>query len=282
MTTSAAPVPPPPISDQVRTLVVGGPSAWVPVLAAVGHALLNLAIGIGMLLVTLWVADWAAKLTRDAMGRLRGQSADHKPDLVLQTFMASVARYAVVIIGMIAVLQQIGVQTTSVLAVLGAASLAIGLALQGGLSNVAAGVMILLLRPYRIGDQVTIAGVQGRVQGMDLFVTRVTDFDGVVVFIPNAKAIGDIIKNDSLPAAHRVVVEVPLPYAADLSQALETMLETAKADARVLPSPAPWAKVTGLGDTVTVTLRAWTRPELQADVRCDLIKQLKDRLRATA
>jgi small conductance mechanosensitive channel len=283
MTTVSAPPstppPPPPISDQIRALIAGGPAAWMPLLGALGHALLNLTIGAGMLLVTLWVANWAANLTREAMGRVRGANPEHKPDAVLQTFMASLARYAVVIIGLIAVLQQIGVQTTSVLAVLGAASLAIGLALQGGLSNVAAGVMILLLRPYRLGDLVTIAGVQGRVQGMDLFVTRVTDFDGVLVLIPNAKAIGDIIKNDSMPGAHRIVVDVPLPYTADLTQALAAMIEAAKAEPRVLPNPEPWAKVTALGDTVTVTLRAWAKPDVYAEVKFDLIKVLKDRLR---
>src|SRR6201999_3836109 len=116
-------------------------------------------------------------LAREATGRLHRHGP---PDAVLQGFMGSLARYVIVIIGLIAVLQQIGVQTTSVLAVLGAASLAIGLALQGGLSNVAAGVMVLLLRPYRLGDRVKIGEVIGRVNGLDLFVTRLHDLDNSV------------------------------------------------------------------------------------------------------
>ena len=208
------------------------------------HLLVNLAIGAGMLVVTLWLAGWASRLARNAMGRLHG----HAPDAVLQGFIGSLVRYGVVIIGLIAVLQQIGVQTTSVLAVLGAASLAIGLALQGGLSNVAAGVMILLLRPYRIGDRVQIAGTVGRVRGLDLFVTRLHDLDNSVVFIPNSKAFGDIIVNYSMPENRRIVMDFGIDYDDDVELALALLVETARADERIVDDPAPWAKVTELGD----------------------------------
>ena len=270
-----APVPAPlhpPFSDQVHALLSGGPQAWWPLAASVLHAGLNLAIGLGMLLVTLWVAGWASSLARDAMGRLHR----HAPDAVLQGFVGSLVRYGVVIIGLIAVLGQIGVQTTSVLAVLGAASLAIGLALQGGLSNVAAGVMILLLRPYRIGDRVQIGGVVGKVRGLDLFVTRLRDLDNSVVFIPNGKAFGDIIVNYSMPASRRIVMEFGIDYDDDVDLALALLIETAKADSRIVADPAPWAKLTALGESsVTVTLRAWTSPEGYIDTRFDLIKDVK-------
>src|SRR5215469_3781705 len=186
-------VPLPTTADDVSHLVLGGPAAWAPLLDSGLKLLANLAIGAGLLAITLWAANWTGRFARDATGRLhRGH-----PDAVLQGFVSSLARYGVIIIGLIAVLQQIGVQTTSVLAVLGAASLAIGLALQGGLSNVAAGVMILFLRPYRIGDWVKIGAVSGQVNGLDLFVTRVHDVENSLVFIPNSKAFGDIIINYS-------------------------------------------------------------------------------------
>jgi small conductance mechanosensitive channel len=238
--------------------------------------LLNLIAGIGILVVTLWVAGWASRLVREATGRIHGHGEGHKPDAVLQDFVASLVRYTIVVVGGIAALTQLGVQTTSVLAVLGGLTLTIGLALQGGLSNVAAGVMILLLRPYRIGDRVVLSGVQGVVRGLDLFVTRVHDYDNSVVFIPNSKAFGDVIVNLSLLENRRIVMDFGIDYDDDVDLALALLIETAEADDRVADKPAPWAKVTALGEsTVTVTLRAWTSPEGYTDTRFDLIRQVK-------
>jgi len=265
--------PGPTTADEVSQLVLGGPATWMPLLTGTLHLLVNLAIGAGLLVLTLWAANWAARLAREATGRLhRG----HAPDAVLQGFVGSLVRYGVIVIGLVAVLQQIGVQTTSVLAVLGAASLAIGLALQGGLSNVAAGVMLLLLRPYRIGDRVKICDVTGRVHGLDLFVTRLHDLDNSVVFIPNSKAFGDVIINYSMPENRRIVMDFRIDYEDDVELALEVMRETARADDRIVAEPPPWAKVTELGESaVTVTLRAWTSPIGYRDTRFDLIKDVK-------
>ena len=167
-------------------------------------------------------------------------------------------------------------QTTSVLAALGAASLAIGLALQGGLSNVAAGVMILLLRPYRVGDNVEINGRAGRVKALDLFATRVTDADNRLVYIPNAKAFGDVIVNYTMHQTIRIVMDFGIDYDDDVDLALSCCCECAQADKRIAAKPAPWAKVTALNDsTVTVTLRAWTDPNIYLDVKFDLIKTVK-------
>lgn len=198
---------------------------------------------------------------------------------MLQGFVSSLARYGVIVIGLIAVLQQIGVQTTSVLAVLGAASLAIGLALQGGLSNVAAGVMLLLLRPYRIGDAVKIGAVAGTVNGLDLFVTRLHDVDNSVVFIPNSKAFGDIITNYSMPEQRRVEIDFNIDYEDDIEVALGALRKAATAEPRIVGEPAPWAKVTALGNSaVTITLRAWTSPTGYQDTKFDLIKAAKGAL----
>ena len=271
---AAAPPSPPPlaISDQVHNLLFGGPQVWWPLLTSFLHVLLNLTIGIGMLLVTLWVAGWASRVAKEATGRLHGQA----PDAVLQGFISSLVRYTVVVIGLIAVLQQVGVQTTSVLAVLGAASLAIGLALQGGLSNVAAGVMLLLLRPYKIGDRVKLNGTVGKVQALDLFITRLHDLDNSVVFIPNSKVFGDTIVNYSMLESRRIVMDFGIDYDDDVDLALALLIATAKSDPRVVGDPSPWAKVTQLGDsTVTVTLRAWTSPNGYIDTRFDLIKMVK-------
>ena len=263
------------VADQAHALVIGGPAAWWPLLGSVAQVLVNLAIGVGMLLVTLWVAKWASGLAKGGMARLHGR-AGAAPDAILLGFVGSLVRYAIIIVGLIAVLGQVGVQTTSVLAVLGAASLAIGLALQGGLSNVAAGVMLLFLRPYRVGDRVKVAGVEGKVKGLDLFVTRINDFDNSVIYIPNSKALGDVIINYTMTENRRIVMDFGIDYDDDVDLALELLIATAKADKRIVAKPSPWAKVTALGDsTVTVTLRAWTSPDGYVDTRFDLIKDVK-------
>jgi small conductance mechanosensitive channel len=278
----AAPSAPGPLaptfSDQVQHLVAGGPQAWMPLLTGLGRLAINVAVAGLILLITFWIAGWASRFARDATGRFHRHD---EPDTVLQGFIASVVRYAVWIVGGIAVLQQLGVQTTSVLAVLGAASLAIGLALQGALANVAAGVMILILRPYRVGDRVVIDGREGTVRGLDLFITRLHDLDNSVVFIPNAKALGDKIVNYTMTDNRRIVMDFGIDYADDVDLALALLIETAEADERIVANPAPWAKLTKLGDsTVTVTLRAWTSPDGYVDTRFDLIKAVKARFEA--
>ena len=187
-------------------------------------------------MVTLWAAKWAAQVASRAAGRVHRHSG---PDVTLQNFIGSLVRYTVLIIGSIAVLQQLGVQTTSVLAALGAASLAIGLALQGGLSNVAAGVMILLLRPYRVGDNVEINGRTGRVKALDLFATRVTDANGRFVYIPNAKAFGDVIVNYTMNETIRIVMDFGIDYDDDIDLALSLLIGCAKQDERIAQTPAP-------------------------------------------
>jgi small conductance mechanosensitive channel len=179
------------------------------------------------------------------------------------------------------VLQQLGVQATSVLAVLGAASLAIGLALQGTLGNVAAGVMILLLRPYRVGDRVELNGKTGKVTHLDLFNTKVLDYDGMTVYLPNGKVFGETIVNLTQSGRRRIELTFGIDYEDDLDDALRLLLEAAATDSRVSADPKPWAKVTGLGDSaVNVTLRCWTDPNDWNNAKFDLIKQVKETFEA--
>jgi small conductance mechanosensitive channel len=278
--TPPQPAPPaPPLSDQIARLVQGGPAAWWPVLDGAAHIAVNLAIGALILVITLWAAGWGSRLAREAMSRFHRKGSH--PDAVLQGFVGSLVKYAVVVVGGIAVLEQIGIQTTSVLAVLGAASLAIGLALQGGLSNVASGVMILLLRPYRVGDRVTIADKTGRIHGLDLFMTRLHDLENSVVFIPNSKVMSEVIVNFSLEKVRRIQMDFNIDFADDIDLALAVLIAAAKDDERIVADPAPWAKVTEIGESaVTVSLRAWTAPVGFRDTRFDLIKKGKQALEA--
>ena len=145
----------PSLTEELTTRFDNDPEATSRLIAMGGELAVKLVLAIVILAVTAWLSGFLSKVIRNAIGRY---SQHHSGDTTLSSFVGSVVRYGVWIIGLIAVFQQVGVQTTSILTVLGAASLAIGLALQGALSNVAAGVMLLILRPYRVGDTVELNG----------------------------------------------------------------------------------------------------------------------------
>ena len=259
---------------QAQSTVAMRTVLWSKLIDTGGNVAIKLIVAIIILLVTFWAAGWIAGLTRRAFKRL---TIHHQPDPMLQAFSASLARNLVLIVGFIAVLQQLGIRTTSIIAVLGAASLAVGLALQGALANVASGVLILVFRPFRVGDRVQIAGKEGTVRPLDLFPTELSDPDNVRVIVPNGKAFGDVIVNYTKHENRRIELHFGIDYEDDVDVALKTLIETAEADARVLKTPHPWAKLTKLGDsTVEVTLRAWATPTDYWDTRYDLTKAVKE------
>ncbi len=278
--TVSDPTPPPaPIDalrDGVHALIAGGPDNWKQFVDAASQLAVSLAIAALILVVTLWLSGWAARLMRRALGRLRPAGA---ADATLQGFMSSLVRWTVIVIGLMAVFEQLGVRATSILAVLGAASIAVGLALQGALSNVAAGVMILILRPYRVGDVVEINGTVGTVKRLDLFMTRLADGDNLDIYMPNGKVFGEMIVNYSTPENRRMELAFSLDYDHDQEKAAALLIACAKADPRILADPAPWAKTTALGEhAVTITLRAWARLDVYWDARFDLLKRASEAL----
>ncbi len=253
----------------------GDPVMLRGVIASLGAFSIRLIAAAVILGVTLWLARKLGSLAERALGRLphHQQTADK----TLAIFVSTLVKYVVIAVGLVAVLQQLGVQATSILAVLGAASLAVGLALQGTLGNVAAGVMILLLRPYRAGDLVELNGRQGRVAGMDLFNTKLQGYDGLTVYLPNGKVFADMIVNISQAGRRRIELTFGVDYEDDLDLALEILREVAAADPRVLADPPPWAKVTAMADSsVTVMLRCWTSPKDYLDTGFDLTKAVKE------
>ncbi|PZQ53604.1 MAG: mechanosensitive ion channel family protein [Phenylobacterium zucineum] len=274
--TPAAPPADPvtPFFEMVSMAFSGDPVMLRGLAATLGAFSVRLLVAGLILLATLWLAKRLGQVARRG---LQGLPRHHPGDETLATFVSTFVKYVVIAVGLVAVLQQLGVKTTSVLAVLGAASLAIGLALQGTLGNVAAGVMILLLRPYRAGDRVELNGRQGKVVGMDLFNTKLLDYDGLTLFMPNGKVFGDMIVNISQAGRRRIELTFGVDYEDDLDLALSTMLELAEADPRVLKSPTPWAKVTATADSaVNVTLRCWATPDDWMDAKFDLTKQIKE------
>ena len=242
---------------------------WDHVVGAGGDLLTNLAVAAIIIVATIWAAKWAAKLTRRAF---HGVHRRHETDETLEIFFASLVRNIVLILGAIAVLEQLGVKTTSILAAVGAASLAVGLALQGALSNVAAGVMILLFRPYRVGDIVETAGRIGQARSIDLFVTELATLDNLKVVIPNAKVFGDVIVNHTFHDRRRADTVFRAPPAADVVGLMQKLGDWLKADPRILTTPPPLMEVTSVNEgAVELAVRPWAATGDYAPVKADLL-----------
>ncbi|AQR61624.1 mechanosensitive ion channel protein MscS [Brevundimonas sp. LM2] len=240
-----------------------------------GDFAVNLAVALIILAATIFAARWASSATRKGLGRVRG----FRHDPTVLSFAVQVVRVIVFLIGFIAVLQRLGVQTTSIIAVLGAASLAVGLALQGTLSNVAAGVMLLVLRPYRVGDLVNIGGNIGKVQRLDLFFTQIADANNVKIMAPNGKVFGDMILNLSGQKTRRMELKIGVGYRENLNAAKQALTGAAAAHEKVLPDPAPWCGVTNLLDSsVEMTLAAWCKSEDYWQTRADVFQAAKEAL----
>jgi small conductance mechanosensitive channel len=233
---------------------------------------LDLVAAIVILIIGSILAGWAAAIVRrvaDRNGRL---------DRTVVTLLGRLARWTVLAFTVIAVLGRFGVQTTSLVALLGAAGLAVGLALQGALSNVAAGVLLLALRPFRVGDAVDIAGTAGVVDDMGLFVTRLTSFDGVPQFVPNSSVWGKQISNFSQAGTRRNDLIVGIGYGDDIGAAMGVLKELVEGEARALQDPAPLVAVESLGDSsVNLLLRYWTKAGDFYATKLDLTRAVKER-----
>ena len=242
-----------------------------------GDFAINLIIAVIILIVTVFASRWAVGLTRRGLSRVRG----FRHDPTVLSFAVQVVRVLVYIIGFIAILQRLGVQTTSIIAVLGAASLAVGLALQGTLSNVAAGVLLLVLRPYKVGDVIDIGGVAGSVQRLDLFTTQMSNANNHKIVVPNAKVLGDVILNLSGQKTRRIEINFTVGYGEDLNAARAVLVNVAERHEKVLPDPVPWTGVTGLLDSaVQITLHAWVKSEDWWQVQADLMQGGKEAIDA--
>jgi small conductance mechanosensitive channel len=219
----------------------------------------------------------AGIIRRGVAGAMRKRKADE----TLIPFVTGLVYYLVVAFVIIAVLGLFGVQVTSIIAVLGAVAFAVGLALQGTLSNFAAGVMLLLFRPFRVGDFVDAGGALGAVAEIGIFSTILNTPDNVRVIVPNSTIWGQVIKNFAANDTRRNDLVVGVSYSDDLGKASETILRVLKADARVLKDPAPVVAVSELGDSsVNLVVRPWCRKEDYWGLRFDLTRKFKEELEA--
>lgn len=227
---------------------------------------------IAILIVGLLVAKWVGRRVEHYM-----EHSD-RFDRTLEPLFAKTARIVVVAVTILAVLNQFGVETASLIAVLGTIGLAIGLALQGTLSNIASGIMLLILRPFNVGDTVDIGSTSGVVDEIGLFVTEMHTFDNIAITMPNSKVWGTEIRNYSRNDKRRVDMEFGIAYDDDMDKAMRIVKEVLNADERVLDEPEPLVAVSNLGDSaVGIRVRPWTATENVWPLRYDLTKRIKER-----
>ena len=224
-----------------------------------------------VLIVGLWVASWLGGMVR--------RVALNQPNIddTLGNFFGSMVRWAVTAAVFIAVLQVFGVPATSFVAVLGALTLAIGLSLQGALGNIASGVMIMIFRPYKLGDFVELAGVAGTVKDINLFQTVMSTPDNIKILVPNTQAISGVIMNYSGYATRRVDNVFSIDYNDNMDQAISIIGSIVAADERVMSDPEPFVKVVLLNDSsVDIQSRVWVQGADYWGVKFDLTKKVKE------
>lgn len=235
---------------------------------------LTLVTALGVLLLGWFLSDF---LSHKVVGRLQRSP---RVDRTIAPIVGELLRYGILAVTIIAVLGQFGVQTASILAVLGAIGLAIALALQGTLSNMAAGLMLLWLRPFNVGDSIQGEEVTGNVTEIGLFATRLRTYDGIFVFVPNSILWNARIINWSREATRMVEVKVPINYTSSVDQA-KTALATILTDERVLPEPAPSIFVSALGEgSVQLCVRMWVKNDDWFHANIDMMERAKEALGA--
>jgi small conductance mechanosensitive channel len=230
---------------------------------------LNILWAIVIIVIGWWLAGFLSKLLRNNLGR-----AEVDPSLI--GFLGSIAYWSILIFAILGALAKVGVQTTSIIAVLGAASLAVGLALQGSLANFAAGALILLFRPYKIGDFVEVAGATGTVKEIQIFTTVLETPDQKTVIVPNAQATGSNITNYTTKGTRRVDMVFGIGYGDDVLKAKRLLEQVLAQDERVLPEPAPTVAVLELANSsVNFAVRPFVKVEDYWGVYFDTTEKVK-------
>lgn len=229
-------------------------------------------------IVIFIVGRLIAKIIRNALQNLMKKKS---VDPEVNSFVCSLIYVTLLVFVIIAALAQVGIQTTSLIAVLGAASLAIGLALQGSLANFAAGVLLIIFRPFKVGDYVECAGTAGTVDEMQIFTTQLKSPDNKKIIIPNSKLLGDIITNYSAKETRRVDLVIGVSYGDDLQKVEEVLRDVVSKHGKVLPDPEPTVAVLQLADSsVNFAVRPWVKTGDYWSVYFDLTKCIKLRLDA--
>ena len=231
----------------------------------------NVASAVAILVLGYMIAGWVRRKI------IRLGFAYKELDNTLFSFLGNILRYAILAFAVVFVLNTFGIQTTSIVAIMGAASLAIGLALQGTLSNVAAGVMIIVFRPIKLGQYVIVNGQGGTVKDISLNYTELATIDNLQVIVPNAQVWGNTITNYSVYDTRRAEWVFGVSYGTDLKKAEDIIRETITADPRALADPAPFLQVNALGDfSVDFLCRVWCNSGDYFTFQADMKRAVKE------
>ena len=234
----------------------------------------NMLSGLVIIILGFWFSGRISNIIRTRLSRIKSFDATMSP------VIASVIRYVILLIAFVAGLGSFGIETTSIIAVIGAAGLAVGLALQGTLSNVAAGVMLLFLRPFKVGDWMETGTVSGTVNEIGLFSTIINTFDNIYISVPNSSIWGSIIINHSKYNTRRMDLDIGISYNTDLDYAEQTLMALAT-DVRVLTEPAPQFLVVAYADSaITVRLRLYANVDTYFPLYWDMMRNIKPALDA--
>lgn len=227
-----------------------------------------------ILVIGLWVIKFINRMVRKYFSK-----AEY--DLALERFLADLINWGLKIMLFIVVITHLGVQSSSLIAILGAAGLAIGLALQGSLSNFAGGVLILAFKPFRIGDFIEAQGVMGTVKDITIFTTKLTTPGNQLAILPNAKLSNDLIKNYNAEPIRKNIMDIGVSYDSDIKLAKDILLNLVTEQELVLKEPAPQVVVANLGDSsVDLSIRFWAKNENYWAINFYTIEEAKIRLEA--
>jgi small conductance mechanosensitive channel len=236
---------------------------------------LEFGISLVSALLIFFVGKWIVNIITNTIRKLMNKNA---VDPTLTTFVTNLARMTLLVFVVIAAIDQLGIQSAQFIAVLGAAGLAVGLALQGSLSNFAAGVLIVLFRPYKVGDWVEAAGISGGVERVEILTTILKTGDNKRVIVPNSQIMDAIITNYSANDTRRVDMTVGVSYSDDLDKVRRTLEELVAADERILKDPACTIAVAELADSsVNFVIRPWVKTGDYWAVNFDLTEAIKKR-----
>jgi small conductance mechanosensitive channel len=228
--------------------------------------------------IILVIGYVVAKIVRSIIRRMMQRG---RMDHTLVSFFSSLAYFGILAIVLIACLAQLGVQTTSVVAMLGAAGLAVGLALQGSLANFASGILMIIFKPFKAGDFIEGGGVAGVVEEIGIFATGLRSADNKKLIVPNAKMMGDNIVNHTNKAMRRVDIVVGVSYKDDIDKVKKTLEAILSEDGRILKDPAPMIGVLELADSkVNIGVRPWVKTDDYWDVFFALQETIKKRFDA--
>ncbi len=248
---------------------------WAGLIEMLQTTGVDFGINVVIALVIFYVGRIVARMLQKGIRRLM---QTREMDKILETFVANLAYWSIMIFVIIAAINQVGVQTTSLIAVMGAAGLAVGLALQGSLSNFAAGVLIVIFRPYRVGDWVEAAGISGSVEQVQILTTILKTGDNKQIIVPNSQIMNSIITNYSANDTRRVDMVIGVSYDDDIDKVRATIQALVDADSRIMKDPACTITVAALADSsVNFNVRPWVKTGDYWAVMFDLTEAIKKR-----